>query len=445
MRAGIADRARRPVRRRTRAGRWAAIAAGSRRVADAATGLAGLCRRRSWPVGSRPRGAARDVIKLQIRPVTQPVSTPTRPPRRTCCCDADRPVPDLLRDVLGSTSHRRLAIDGKAARIRAYAIDGNPLDPEMSGEARLIDVATAAGVSLRTASRVSTAITGSRARPASGSAQAISTLDFQPDMMARSLRAGTDTAIGFIVESIADPFFAEVIDTVEADMARHGRSVLVASTHRDREQEQAVIRRMGQRRVAGLLVVPTGPGRSWLRTATTPVVLVDRGVPGAVADLIDIDDRQAAYDAVTHLIEHGHRRIAYIGDTSSIATSAARLRGYHDALHARWYRRRRRSRRILRRDEPGGRRRCERTDRPASPTAIFSATTRASLGHRPGPARARTNRRRVRRASATSRWPTHSYPASRSSIIPERASAQPRRSACWRGWTTPNCPPNTSG
>jgi LacI family transcriptional regulator len=261
-----------------------------------------------------------------------------------------------------------------------YAIDGTPLEFSVSGEARLIDVATAAGVSLRTASRVLNgdhrvaSTTRDRVR------EAISDLDFQPDMMARSLRAGTDTAIGFIVESIADPFFAAVIDTVEAEMARHGRAVLVASTHRDHEQERAVIRRMGQRRVAGLLVAPTGQDSTWLRTATTPVVLVDRGVPGAVADLIDIDDRKAAFDAVTHLIDHGHRRIAYIGDNSTIATSAARLRGYHDALHARG---------IEASDELVASSAATSTEAAeavnalidkASPTAIFSATARASLG-----------------------------------------------------------------
>ncbi|MGI8882307.1 MAG: LacI family DNA-binding transcriptional regulator [Jatrophihabitans sp.] len=256
----------------------------------------------------------------------------------------------------------------------------------MKGEARLIDVATTAGVSLRTASRV---LNGDH-RVADTTRDRVSTamrdLDFQPDMMARSLRAGTDTAIGFVVESIADPFFAALIDTVETEMAREGRSVLVASTHRDHEQEHAVIRRMMQRRVAGLLLAPTGQDSAWLSTVKTPVVLVDRGVRGAVADLIDIDDRQAAFDAVTHLIDHGHRRIAYIGDSSAIPTSAARLRGYHDALRAHGF---------DVQDDPvastaaTSREAAEAANAlidkagrtsPDAPTAIFSATTRASLG-----------------------------------------------------------------
>jgi LacI family transcriptional regulator len=159
-------------------------------------------------------------------------------------------------------------------------------------------------------------------------------LDFVPDAVARSLRAGSDTAIGFVVESIADPFFAEVIDTVEAEMARHGRSVLVASTHRDPEQEKGIVRRLLQRRVGGLLVAPTGAHSAELGQSPCPVVLVDRPVPALSADLVDIDDRQAAFDAVTHLIRHGHRRIAYVGDDPRIPTSGARLRGYRDALEA---------------------------------------------------------------------------------------------------------------
>src|SRR5215469_2560991 len=201
----------------------------------------------------------------------------------------------------------------------------------VSGASRLLDVANAAGVSLRTASRVLNddprvaPTTRQRVRAA------MTGLRFEPDAMARSLRAGTDTAIGFAVESISDPFFAEVIDAVELEMSRHGRAVLVTSTRRDPDWERDIIGRMMQRRVAGLLLCPTGDDHSWL-DPHVPVVLVDRPAAGLSADLVEIDDHQAAFDAVAHLITHGHRRIAYIGDTPAIPTSGARLRGYRDAL-----------------------------------------------------------------------------------------------------------------
>jgi LacI family transcriptional regulator len=248
---------------------------------------------------------------------------------------------------------------------------------------RLVDVADAAGVSLRTASRVLNddhrVAAGTRSRVQ----DAMRSLNFQPDAVARSLRAGTDLAVGFVVEAIADPFFAEVIDSVEAVMARHGRPVLVASTHRDDAREQEVVQRMRHRRVAGLLLAPTTGDHSWLRTDRTPVVLVDRAVPGVHADLVGIDDHQAADDAVTHLIRHGHRRIAYLGDSSSIPTSSARLEGYR-AAHARHGLPVADD--LVRSDSSSSREAAAAAgallDRPRelSCTAIFSATTRASLG-----------------------------------------------------------------
>jgi LacI family transcriptional regulator len=251
----------------------------------------------------------------------------------------------------------------------------------VSGTSRLLDVANAAGVSLRTASRV----LNDDPRVASATRQrvreAMSDLRFQPDAMARSLRAGTDTAIGFVVESISDPFFAEVIDAVEREMSRHGRPVLVTSTRRDPGWERDVIGRMLQRRIAGLLLCPTGEDHAWLEPGRVPVVLVDRPAPGLAADLVEIDDYRAAFGAVQHLVAHGHRRIAYLGDTPAIPTSAARLRGYREAV----------ARSGAEADERLVNWNCATSQDAAGavtallsitppPTAILSATTRASLG-----------------------------------------------------------------
>jgi LacI family transcriptional regulator len=256
----------------------------------------------------------------------------------------------------------------------------------MTPTARLIDVAEAAGVSLRTASRVLNDDHRVAADTRRRVLDTMRSLNFQPDAVARSLRAGTDLSIGFVVESIADPFFSEVIDSVETAMARHGRPVLVASTHRDNLREQQVVQRMLHRRVAGLLLAPTSGDHSWLRPDRTPLVLIDRAAPGVSADLVDIDDRQAADDAVTHLIKHGHRRIAYVGDTSSIPTSSARLEGYL-AAHARHGLPVADD--LVRSNSSSSREaagaiddlldHASRADDSAF-TAVFSATTRASLG-----------------------------------------------------------------
>ena len=147
---------------------------------------------------------------------------------------------------------------------------------QVSGESRLSDVAGIAGVSLRTASRVLNDDPRVAATTRERVQLAMRELSFQPNAMARSLRAGSDTTIGLIVESISDPFFAGLIDAVESAMSTHHRSVLVASTHRDPSAERTITTRMLQRRVAGLLLCPTGEDHSWLADQDVPVVLVDR-------------------------------------------------------------------------------------------------------------------------------------------------------------------------
>jgi LacI family transcriptional regulator len=268
-----------------------------------------------------------------------------------------------------------------ASNAASAASSKSVANADSAGSSRLLDVANAAGVSLRTASRVLNddprvaSVTRQRVR------EAMLDLRFQPDAMARSLRAGTDTAIGFVVESISDPFFADVIDAVELEMSRHGRSVLVASTRRDASWERDVVGRMFARRIAGLLLSPTAESHSWLGHTSAPVVLVDRPAPGLAADLVEIDDRQAAFDAVTHLAAHGHRRIAYVGDTPAIPTSAARLRGYRDALASHQIEA---DEDLIRCDAATSKAAANAVtaliNKTQPPTAILSATTRASLG-----------------------------------------------------------------
>jgi LacI family transcriptional regulator len=163
-------------------------------------------------------------------------------------------------------------------------------------------------------------------------------------------------------------------------MSHHGRSVLVASTRRDPDWERDVVERMLRRRVAGLLLTPASGSHAWL-APSVPVVLVDREARDLTADLVEIDDHRAAYDAVTHLLAYGHQRIAYVGDTPAIATSAARLRGYRDALREHGVAA---DERLVRDDCPASTDAASATSAlvsdPNPPTAILSATIRASLG-----------------------------------------------------------------
>jgi LacI family transcriptional regulator len=246
----------------------------------------------------------------------------------------------------------------------------------------LRDVAAVAGVSLRTASRVLNddprVAVDTRARVR----QAMRDLKYTPDSMARSLRAGTDTAVGMVVESVADPFFSAMVAAVEQAASNGGKSVLVASTHGDGERERDVVGQMLSRRVSGLLLAPTSGDHAWLRTGT-PLVLVDRAAPGLAADVVGIDDEAAAADAVHHLVAHGHRRIAYISDRPLVPTSRARLAGYRRAMAAHGIDA---DPRLIHAECPDAasaavatRELLARNDSDV-PTALLSAATRCSLG-----------------------------------------------------------------
>jgi LacI family transcriptional regulator len=246
----------------------------------------------------------------------------------------------------------------------------------------LRDVAALAGVSLRTASRVLNDDPRVAVATRTRVQQAMRDLRYTPDSMARSLRAGTDTAVGMVVESIADPFFSAMVAAVEQAEWTSGKSVLVASTHGDDARERDVVAQMLSRRVAGLLLAPTTSDHTWLQT-TTPLVLVDRGTPGLDTDVVAIDDEAAAAEAVHHLVAHGHRRIAYISDHPLVPTSRARLAGYRRAMAAHGLAA---DPRLIRAECPDATTAAAATrdllvdNDFDAPTALLSAATRCSLG-----------------------------------------------------------------
>ena len=254
----------------------------------------------------------------------------------------------------------------------------------MSGKSILRDVAQTAGVSLRTASRV----LNDDPKVADATRERVRAvmrdLQYTPDLVARSLRAGRDAAVGLVVESAADPFFSELVAAVERTASADGSSVLIASTGGDPERERVLVEQMVRRRVAGLLLAPTAGDHAWLRpiiaTAGTPLVLVDRAAPGLDADLVAIDDRAATATAVRHLASHGHRRIAYVGDLPDVGTSRARLAGFVETMAALGLPA---PADLVRADCPDPRAAAAATRSllaGRAPTAIVSAATRCSLG-----------------------------------------------------------------
>ncbi|RPE27740.1 LacI family DNA-binding transcriptional regulator [Kitasatospora cineracea] len=201
------------------------------------------------------------------------------------------------------------------------------------------DVAEAAGVSLMTVSRVVSHTPGVSPDTVAKVEQAVRRLGYQRNVNARNLRQkrlGTST-IGLVVDDLANPFYALMARSIEDEAHRRGCVVLVGSTNDEPRREREVIAAFTARQVDGLIVVPTIGSHGFLRSAMeagTPVVCVDRPAEDLDVDTVTVDNRDGARHAVTHLLGHGHTRIAYLGDRYDIWTQRERYAGYLDALSA---------------------------------------------------------------------------------------------------------------
>jgi DNA-binding LacI/PurR family transcriptional regulator len=142
-------------------------------------------------------------------------------------------------------------------------------------------------------------------------------MGYRPNVIGRSLATQHTQTIGIVVTAVADPFVSEVVAGVEDVAQAQGYAVFLANSHANSDREISVVRSLGERRVDGVLVMASRVGALYLpllNELDVPLVLIDNQHPDDFGYSISIDDRGGARLAVRHLIELGHRRIAYIGD-----------------------------------------------------------------------------------------------------------------------------------
>ncbi|WP_240197060.1 LacI family DNA-binding transcriptional regulator [Nonomuraea lactucae] len=198
------------------------------------------------------------------------------------------------------------------------------------------DVASVAGVALKTVSRVVNGEPGVNPATAERVREAITRLGYSRNESARVLRRGRTSTVGLVIEDVADPFYSTLSRAVEDVAISRGCLLLSGSSSEEPARERELVLTFCARRVDGLIVVPAGEDHSFLRPeleAGTPAVFVDRPPgPGLDVDTVLCDNAGGARLATRHLLSHGHRRIAFLGDRPSIFTAARRLHGYRDTM-----------------------------------------------------------------------------------------------------------------
>ncbi|MFF2820883.1 LacI family DNA-binding transcriptional regulator [Kitasatospora cineracea] len=199
------------------------------------------------------------------------------------------------------------------------------------------DVAAAAGVGLKTVSRVVNGESGVTPEMAARVRAAIEALGFRRNDSARLLRTGRTASVALLLEDISDPFSSALSRAVEQVAAAEGCLLFTGSSAEVPERERELALAFCARRVDGLIVVPAGDDHRYLLPeieSGTPVVFLDRPGSGIDADAVLSDNAGGAQAGTAHLIAHGHRRIGFIGDLPSIHTAAERARGYRAAMAA---------------------------------------------------------------------------------------------------------------
>lgn len=198
------------------------------------------------------------------------------------------------------------------------------------------DVGAQAGVSAKTVSRVLRNDRYVTDEVRQRVLVAVSELRYVPNSMAVTFRSGQDTAIGVAVPDIADPFFSAIIQAIEREARTRGTAVIVSSLGYEAHREQEVVETLLKRQVQGLICCPVAPDQSYLRPwqKRAPMVFIDRSAQKLTADSVVEDDRGGAFAMTMHLIGHGHRRIAFLGDGIHLRTTTLRLEGYTSALVA---------------------------------------------------------------------------------------------------------------
>lgn len=192
------------------------------------------------------------------------------------------------------------------------------------------DVAAQAGVSLGTVSNVLNRPDRVAAATREKVERAMADLGFVRNESARSLRAGRTRALAYVMLDAGNPFFTDVAQGIEHAAEGAELSLFLCNSDGRAARETTHLEHLEQQRVQGILITPVDPDSPVLDAIArrgTPLVVVDRIRPGEDFCSVAVDDVLGGRLAVEHLIDRGHRRVAFVGGPLSIGQVADRYEG----------------------------------------------------------------------------------------------------------------------
>ncbi len=164
---------------------------------------------------------------------------------------------------------------------------------------------------------------------------AMKTLDYEPSLLASSLKTKKTGTVGLVVSDSSNLFFAFMQTYIENIFTSLGFSLIVSNSHYDLEKEIEVLKMMRAKRIDGILIVPENTDPSYMESidrSGIPLVIIERKIKGARLDSVLINNRLGTFDTTEYLIKLGHRRIGYLDRQIDKYHSIERKKGYLLAL-----------------------------------------------------------------------------------------------------------------
>ncbi|WP_312652233.1 LacI family DNA-binding transcriptional regulator [Proteiniclasticum sp.] len=199
------------------------------------------------------------------------------------------------------------------------------------------DIAKEAGVSIATVSLVLnekdkhiTEATRQRVK------DAMKKYNYIPNAMAGSLVTRKTGIIGLILPDITNPFFPGIARGAEDRANEEGYSIIFCNTDDKIEVEEKYIESLTSKMVDGIIIAHSSNSERLsdvLERCQIPIILIDRDFDSKnVEGKVLVNNRDAAFNAITYMVEKGYRKIAYLSGSLKIKTAMDRLRGYKEAL-----------------------------------------------------------------------------------------------------------------
>ena len=160
-------------------------------------------------------------------------------------------------------------------------------------------------------------------------------VNYRPNLLARSLSLGTSNTIGLIIPFLGDTFYAQLASAIELEAARNKYALIVCSSEGDGDKEFELIRTLKAKQVDGIIIAPTKvskKGIDLLSEETFPYVLVDRYYPNLASNYVIVNNTQSCYDVVHYLGKKGARKIALLTTDIHLYVMKQRVEGYRKAL-----------------------------------------------------------------------------------------------------------------